>query len=84
MEYNIHYPIYIPCIGPYNDPLGVVCQGRVVTCFTPELQTTALGGKYMPKRNIAVTNISKWLVSRIPSYRESNLRRQSQSQPHSR
>ena len=33
MEYDIPYPIYIPYIGPYNVPLGVICQGRVVTCF---------------------------------------------------
>ena len=33
MEYDIPYPTYIPYIGPYNAPLGVKCQGRVVTCF---------------------------------------------------
>ena len=27
------YPTYIPYIGPNNAPLGVKCQGRVVTCF---------------------------------------------------
>ena len=37
MEYDIPYPIYIPYIGPYNLPLGVICQGRVVTCFIGEL-----------------------------------------------
>ena len=82
MEYDIPYPIYIPYIGPYNVPLGVMCQGRVVTCFTPPLKTTATGRKYMPKRNVAVTNSSKRQVSRIPSHRESNLRRQSRSRPH--
>ena len=34
MEYDIPYPTYIPYIGPNNAPLGVKCQGRVVTCFT--------------------------------------------------
>ena len=34
MEYDIPYPTYIPYIGPYNAPLGVKCQGRVVTCFS--------------------------------------------------
>ena len=34
MEYDIPYPIYITYIGPYNVPLGVICQGRVVTCFS--------------------------------------------------
>ena len=34
MEYDIPCPIYIPYIGPYNVPLGVICQGRVVTCFS--------------------------------------------------
>ena len=33
MEYDIPYPTYIPYIGPNNAPLGVKCQGRVVTCF---------------------------------------------------
>ena len=36
MEYDIPYPTYIPYIGPYNAPLGVKCQGRVVTCFNTE------------------------------------------------
>ena len=34
MEYDIPYPTYIPYIGPNNAPLGVKCQGRVVTCFS--------------------------------------------------
>ena len=76
------YPI--PYIGPYNVPLGVICQGRVVTCFTPPLKTTATGRKYMPKRNVAVTMSSKWQVSKIAPHRESNLRRQSRSRPHGR
>ena len=76
------YPI--PYIGPYNVPLGVICQGRVVTCFTPPLETTATGRKYMPKRNVAVTNSSNWQVCRISSQRESNLHRQSWSRPHGR
>ena len=66
MEYDIPYPTYIPYIGPYNAPLGVKCQGRVVTCFTNPLKTTATGRKYMPKRNVAVTNSSKVQVSRFP------------------
>ena len=74
MEYDIPYPTYIPYIGPNNAPLGVkrqgrvvTCfQGRVVTCFTPPLKTTAMGRKYMPKRNVAVTNSSKSQVSRFP------------------
>ena len=66
MEYDIPYPTYIPYIGPNNAPLGVKCQGRVVTCFTPPLKTTATGRKYMPKRNVAVTNSSKSQVSRFP------------------
>ena len=41
MEYDIPYPTYIPYIGPYNAPLGVKCQGRVVTCFTGS------GGKHV-------------------------------------
>ena len=32
-EYDVPYPIYIPYIGPYNVLSGVICQGRVVTCF---------------------------------------------------
>ena len=84
MEYDIPYPIYIPYIGPYNVPLGVICQGRVVTCFTPPLKTTATGRKQLPKRNVAVTNSSKWQVSRNPFHRESNLRRQSRSRPYGR
>ena len=70
MEYDIPYPIYILYIGRYNVPLGVIYQGRVVTCFTLPLRTTATGRKYMPKGNVAVTNSSKWQVSRIPSHRE--------------
>ena len=66
MEYDIPYPTYIPYIGPYNAPLGVEWQGRVVTCFTPPLKTTATGRKYMPKRNVAVTNSRKSRVSRFP------------------
>ena len=66
MEYDIPYPTYIPYIGPNNAPLGVKCQGRVVTCFTPPLKTTATGRKYMPKRNVAVTNSSKSQVSAFP------------------
>ena len=38
-----------------------------MTCFTPPLKTTATGKKYMPKRNVAVTNSSKCWVSRNPS-----------------
>ena len=34
MEYDIPYPTYIPYIGPNNAPLGVKCQGRVVTRFS--------------------------------------------------
>ena len=66
MEYDIPYPTYIPYIGPYNAPLGVKCQGRVVTCFTPSLKTTATGRKYTPKRNVAVTNSSKSQVDSPP------------------
>ena len=66
MEYDIPYPTYIPYIEPYNAPLGVKCQGRFVTCFTPPLKTIATGRKYTPKRNVAVTNSSKSLVSGFP------------------
>ena len=34
MEYDIPYPTYTPYIGPNNAPLGVKCQGRVVTGFS--------------------------------------------------
>ena len=37
-----------------------------MTCFTSPLKTTAKGRKYMPKRNVAVTNSSKSQVSRFP------------------
>ena len=65
MEYDIPYFTYIPYIGPNNAPLGVKCQGRVVTCFSPKLKTTATGRKYMPKRHVAVTNSSKSQASRF-------------------
>ena len=65
-EYDIPYPTYIPYIGPNDAPLGVKCHGRVVTCFTPPLKTTATDRKYMPKRNVAVTNSSESQGSRFP------------------
>ena len=37
-----------------------------MTCFTPPLKTTATGRKYMPKRNIAVTNSRKFGLARFP------------------
>ena len=39
MEYDIPYPTYIPYIGPNNAPIGVKCQGRVVTCFSSTVIT---------------------------------------------
>ena len=49
MEYDIRYPIYIQYIGAYNVALGVICQGRVVTCFSVKVCTT-----------FAVSNHSAW------------------------
>ena len=49
MEYDIPYPTYIPYIGPNNAPLGVKCQGRVVTCFNSTYFYTYLDAKYVKK-----------------------------------
>ena len=64
MEYDTPYPIYIPYIGPYNVPLGVICQGRVVTYFS----IIAWGSwlelvfKATTFANCLETNVSSWAI----------------------
>ena len=55
MEYDIPYPTYIPYIGPNNVPLGVKCQGRVVTCFNHA--RAIKNAKLVTPQNITTLNI---------------------------
>ena len=62
MEYDIPYPTYIPYIGPNNAPLGVKCQGRVVTCFNGELNKKTLN------HSGSIPNM-EWTLEKIASCR---------------
>ena len=61
MEYDIPYPTYIPYIGPNNAPLGVKCQGRVVTCFN-------VGWWYLRLNQVEIAQRFNYLVVHDNTY----------------
>ena len=70
MEYDIPYPTYIPYIGANNAPLGVKCQGRVVTCFTGTMSVSGsdVGTRTSASARTQSASVSSNADGTIPSY----------------